>query len=403
MIRLRTFFQDEAPPAIGAIDLAIDQLQEHTRVTKRTIAAVARNSSLRYFERLNGFHGKRFLHGRTDQSRNKPVLRFTAASARALWLALCFVASACAPYVVPEAPPQAQPAFTLKGFKSDDGALLPFMEWHPRGKPKAVVLALHGFGDYSNAFDRMADALAAEGIVTYAYDQRGFGVSPGRGRWHGAARLARDAALAIGALKQQYPDVPVFLLGHSMGGGVAMIAAARYPAMPADGLILVAPAVWSREFMPAAQTGLLEFSAHTLPWYPLTGQGIKIIPTDDLAALRALSRDPKVLRRFRVDQVWGLTNLMDMAAAAAPAIRIPSLYLYGLRDDVIPKRPTAAVLARFHEPILTAAIYDGGFHLLYRSKLSGTLFTDMTYWIERGSGPLPSGADQNWRARLPGP
>jgi alpha-beta hydrolase superfamily lysophospholipase len=300
---------------------------------------------------------------------------------------------------MPQGPDMAEPAFTLKGYRTGDGLRLPFFEWGP-ADPKAVVLALHGFGDYSNAFDKVAQALAKRGVATYAYDQRGFGVSPGRGRWHGAERLADDAAEAVGALKRKHPDVPLYLMGHSMGGGVALAAAARHPDLPVEGLILVAPAVWSRDFMPDFQKDLLRLSAHTLPWYPLTGQGIRIVPTDDLAALKALSRDPKVLRAFRVDQVWGLTNLMDLAADAPPGIGTRVLYLYGLRDDVIPLVPTKAALAGFSEPLLTAAIYDGGYHLLMRSKLGDAVIRDIAQWIEDPSAPLPSGADREWRERL---
>ncbi len=325
--------------------------------------------------------------------------RFTSATPLALWLALCFLLNACAPFVVPEGPAAAEPAFTQEGYKTSDGLRLPFFEWRP-AEPKAVVLALHGFGDYSNAFDKVATALAERGFATYAYDQRGFGVSPGRGRWHGAERLVEDAAEAVGALQRRHPGLPLYLMGHSMGGGVAMAAVAQSPKMPVAGLILIAPAVWGRDNMPSFQKDLLRLSAYSVPWYPLTGQGIRIVPTDDLAALRALSRDPKVLRAFRVDQVWGLTNLMDLAAGAPPAIGTKTLYLYGLRDDVIPLRPTKAALAGFSESVLTAAIYDDGYHLLMRSTLGDAVIRDIAQWIEDPSAPLPSGADRDWQKRL---
>jgi hypothetical protein len=78
-----------------------------------------------------------------------------------------------------------------------DGAALPLRRWLPPGEPAAVVLALHGFNDYSNAFAIPARLWAERGIATYAYDQRGFGNAPGRGRWLGTRRLVADAATAI--------------------------------------------------------------------------------------------------------------------------------------------------------------------------------------------------------------
>ena len=61
---------------------------------------------------------------------------------------------------------------------ADDGATLPLKSWLPDGKPKAVILALHGFNDYSNAFKDSGEEWAKHGIATFAYDQRGFGAAP---------------------------------------------------------------------------------------------------------------------------------------------------------------------------------------------------------------------------------
>ena len=310
------------------------------------------------------------------------------------------MAAACVPYVVPEGPPQAKPAFTLAGFQTEDGLLLPFLEWGPQRNPKAVVLGLHGFGDYSNAFDAAAGHFAKRGIATYSYDQRGFGNSPGRGLWHGRERLIKDAVDAVRGLAKQYPGVPIYLLGHSMGGAIAMSAAALHPKMPVEGLILVAPAVWSRDFMPRLQTELLNVSTRVLPWYPLTGQGIKITPTDDISVLRKLSRDPKVLRAFRVDQVWGLTKTMDLAQETAGQIGKPSLFLYGLKDDIVPLPPTQAAIDQIQPDLLRVGVYDDGYHLLLRSRAGEAAVKDIAHWMLAPGKPLPSGADKDWRARL---
>ena len=116
---------------------------------------------------------------------------------------------------------------------------------------RAVILALHGFNDYSNAFEDPGDAWATRGIATYAYDQRGFGAAPERGLWPGRAALAADAATASQMLRRLYPGVPLYLLGDSMGGAVAVVAMTGESGTPVpdvDGVILTAPAVWGRVF-----------------------------------------------------------------------------------------------------------------------------------------------------------
>src|SRR5258707_3327242 len=133
-----------------------------------------------------------------------------------------------------------------------DGAALPLRRWLPEGRPRAVMLALHGFNDYSYAFAGAGAAWAKNGIATYAYDQRSFGAAPGRGRWPGAARLAGDAEAAAQLLRQRYPGTPLYLLGESMGGAVAVLSASCRiggPRPDVDGVILVAPAVWGRQTM----------------------------------------------------------------------------------------------------------------------------------------------------------
>src|SRR5689334_4969782 len=122
----------------------------------------------------------------------------------------------------PQAPlgPQLADRFLI----ADDGARLPLRVWLPEGRPRAMILALHGFNDYSNAFAGPAAQWAKEGIATFAYDQRGFGQAPMRGRWPGAAVLAGDLATASRLLREHHPGVPLYLLGESMGGAVVITA-----------------------------------------------------------------------------------------------------------------------------------------------------------------------------------
>ena len=166
--------------------------------------------------------------------------------------------------------PKPVPHFTETSFIAADGQILPLRKWLPqsadgKSEVKAVILALHGFNDYANAFDGPSEIWAKEGIVTYAYDQRGFGSAPERGLWPGRAALAADAATAAQILRRLYPGIPLYLLGESMGGAVALscLGSAQLPAV--DGMILVAPAVWSRGDMPMLYRVALFLGAHVLP------------------------------------------------------------------------------------------------------------------------------------------
>ena len=271
---------------------------------------------------------------------------------------------------------------------------MPLRRWLPDGAPKAVIVALHGFNDYSNAFADIGAFLAGQGIAVLAYDQRGFGAAPEPGVWPGTEKLTADFRDALAAARAAYPGVPVHALGDSMGGGVMMAAWAETP-YPADSVILVSPAVWGRATMPFYQTAALWLSAYTTPWLRLSGRGLKRQPSDNIEMLRALGRDPLVIKETRVDAVWGITNLMDAALAGATVFDAPSLILYGANDDIIPARATLDMLAKLPPPrsARKVAIYDAGFHMLLRDLKAETSWHDILAWLDDPDSSLPSGAD----------
>jgi len=272
-----------------------------------------------------------------------------------------------------------------------DGAALPLSVWQPQGAPRAVVLALHGFNDYRLAFAEVGPFLAAGGIATYAYDQRGFGATARRGIWPGAALLVGDARMVAALLRQRHPGRPLYLLGESMGGAVAMSVLAETPEA-ADGAVLVAAAVWGRATMNPLQRAALWLVAHSFPGMRLSGRGLGITSSDNQAMLRALRDDPLVLKEARADALWGLVNLMDRALAAAPMLSVPTLVLYGEHDEIIPRRPTCRMLSLLASSA-RAAIYPDGYHMLTRDLGRRVVLEDLAAWMADPAAPLPSGLD----------
>lgn len=301
--------------------------------------------------------------------------------------------------VPPEGPPLS-PSLAEKHLIAADGTALPLRTWLPEGKPRAVILALHGFNDYSNAFDAPAEAWAKDGIATYAYDQRGFGEAPLRGRWAGTRQLDQDLATASRLLRERYPGVPLYLLGESMGGAVVITGvtgAAGAPRPDADGVILAAPAVWGRSTMNVAERVALWAGDEFFPDLTLTGRGLHIMPSDNIPMLRGLARDPLVIKATRVDTIKGLVDLMDLALASAPRMTVPMLLLYGDRDEIVPKEPTQLWID--HLPFrqrMTRKIawYADGYHMLLRDLEGPMVWRDIEGWIGDHGAPLLSGADR---------
>ncbi len=275
-----------------------------------------------------------------------------------------------------------------------DGYQLPISIHPPDGTLRAIVLALHGFNDYRNAFHGPAALLARHGILTVAYDQRGFGATAQRGLWAGARRMRQDARVMTRLLCARYPGVPLYLLGESMGGAVVIELLQQPLPDCVAGAILAAPAVWGWQTMPWWQTLALRIAVHVAPAATLTGQGLHIRASDNLEMLRALGRDPLVIKATRIDTLYGLTNLMDAAFRDGSHLPVPVLLLYGAHDEIIP----AAAMCRFRKRFFAAGrddhsmmLYPHGYHMLLRDLDAGVVLQDVVAWIHDRHRPLPSG------------
>ena len=281
------------------------------------------------------------------------------------------------------------PELTATSAVMADGYQLPVTVWETE-VPRAVILALHGFNDYSNAFAGPANFFARHNIVTYAYDQRGFGETAERGIWPGDDVLESDAASVATLLCEKHPDLPLFLLGESMGGAVALNMQQVAPCVA--GMVLVGPAVWGWQTMPFWQRNTLIFAAHVAPEKTLTGEGLTITPSDNTEMLRALGRDPLVIKATRIDTMYGLTNLMEAALLSSSRLSVPTLILYGERDEIIPHDPTCVMLERLPEQSTTRfVLYPDGYHMLMRDLQAEVVLRDVVAWVNDQNVSLPSG------------
>jgi acylglycerol lipase len=302
------------------------------------------------------------------------------------WFVLAFLLTGCAAVVAPMGDTPGTPMIVGNVFTADDGLHLPLRIWAPEGKPKAVVIALHGMSDYSNAFDMPGRNWAGQGILTLAYDQRGFGAGPNPGLWAGSARMREDLQDAVAAAHASWPGVPVYALGESMGGAVLLTALADPRKLDIAGAILVVPAVWSRSDMPLSYRVALFFAAHFLPGLIVSNSAashvVTVVASDNVPMLRALGRDPLFQKQTRADALFGLVNLMDEARSAPAEIHNPPpiLLAYGAHDQVIPAASTQAVIAALRDHV-SVQHYDQGYHMLLRD-LEGTRVQDnIAVWI----------------------
>lgn len=266
-------------------------------------------------------------------------------------------------------------------------APLAVSDWQAEDAPRALLLALHGYGDHAESvFGEAAPYWAAQGIAVRAYDHRGFGRNPSRGVWPGVDALIEDAADHAARLRAEHPDAPLFLIGESMGAGVAL-AAVGEGRIDADGLILLAPAIaGGDQVFPVARAAVWTL-AQALPDRRWTGEGfVSFQASDDVEMLRRLAADPLYLGAPNAREILGLIRVMDRAAAAAPAVETPTLVLFGARDELLREAPVRAV-AETIPGLVDFVVYPDGWHLLLRDRQKRRVWADVAAFLLDAAEP----------------
>lgn len=291
------------------------------------------------------------------------------------------VLSGCAPSVIERGPTATADSLGGDVYTATDGETLDFKAWWPEEEPKAVLIAVHGMNEYSRAFEWPAEAWQDQGVAVYALDQRGFGASEARGIWPGSENMTEDLAGFTRQVKARHPELPLFLLGESMGGGVVMLTAARERPLPIDGLVLVAPAITPWDELPVYWRVPLWLMAHSVPWLPMTGRGLDLRPTDNIEVWRAMSEDELVIRETRIDAIYGLTRLMDKASAAVPENCYATLLLYGGQDDFVRSWMVSWVVENAPNGHFEVINYPEGYHWLLRDLEAHKVLADVLLWM----------------------
>jgi alpha-beta hydrolase superfamily lysophospholipase len=288
-------------------------------------------------------------------------------------------------------PPTTAPVIAGETVISADGSALALTKWEAQA-PSGVLIAVHGMNDYAAAFTYAGPYWAERGLSVYAYDQRGFGRSPMKGRWPGGAALKQDLRAAIAAARSRHPGLPVYAVGHSMGAAVILAAMKEAP-LDVDGVILAAPGIWGGASMPIVYRASLNLAAAFAPGRTLTGERADRQATDNLEFLRAMSRDPAVIKETRIDAVLGAVRLMGDAWDATDEVGGDVLFLYGEKDEIIPVKAMRKAGARLCGSVKTVS-FSGSWHLLFADLGREAPLQEAVRWVADQQGRETLGAGQ---------
>jgi alpha-beta hydrolase superfamily lysophospholipase len=254
--------------------------------------------------------------------------------------------------------------------------------WLPYADPGTVIVVSHGLAEHGGRYAEFAGRMVARGYGVYAIDHRGHGRSSGRrANIERFAYVVSDLGTFVGRVQRQHPDATVFLLGHSMGGAIALASALRNPGS-LKGLVLSAPALAAGEAVAAPKALVVRLLSRVAP-----NTGALTLPASaisrDAAVVRAYESDPLVFRGAIPART--LVELLDAMAGfpeAAPKLRLPVLVQHGTADRLVPLAATRPVYERLgNAKLRTVRLYEGLFHEAYNEPERDRVLADLDAWI----------------------
>ena len=270
----------------------------------------------------------------------------------------------------------------IESFTTSDGLKLQVNTWTVNN-PKAIVFIAHGVAEHSGRYAHVAAALNHAGYQVVAPDHRSHGKSAGQPRAY-----VRDTTVFVDDLKalwdqvaEQYPGLPMFLVGHSMGGMIAAHFALRYQDRM-RGLVTSGAGLLPGESIPWVVIMCARLIAWIAPKMPLAALDIRLISRDP-AVVAQNERDPLVYHG-KLRAGIGASLLANGAAALRQAhtLTLPMLVLHGEDDRLVPARASRLLYERAASTDKTLKIYPKLYHEIFNEPEKEQVLADLVAWLD---------------------
>ena len=257
--------------------------------------------------------------------------------------------------------------------------------WEPAGEVCARVTIAHGYAEHGERYAHVASRLNDRGIAVSALDHRGHGQSGGkRTNVTRFSDYTDDLLVFIEIGSRRWPGVPSFLLGHSLGGMIALDLAISHPDR-IGALALSAPAVCppevSRYRVIAGQV-----VSRVAPGAPVMRLKLKRI-SRDREVVRAYNHDPLVFRgpvRARLGAEW--LEAMQRVEEGLPSLRMPLLVMQGGDDALVDPACGPHVADRAGSADKTLRMYPGLWHEIFNEPERERVISDLVAWVSERAG-----------------
>jgi alpha-beta hydrolase superfamily lysophospholipase len=239
-------------------------------------------------------------------------------------------------------------------------------------QPRAVVVIAHGYAEHSGRYDHVGTALAQAGLAAWALDHAGHGLSKGDARGdagtveHAIADLDDFVTMAAASA----PSRPVYLVGHSMGGMLAVAYAEQHQDRLA-GVVVTGPAVVLGEVI----TDLLDLDE--IPAVPL-GEFV----SRDPAVAKAYDDDPLNYHgAMPKDMLRQAPERIEAVRSRFAEITIPIMAMHGEQDALVPMQGSIDIIAGVSSADRTVRIWPGLYHEIFNEPEQDRVIDEVVRWI----------------------
>jgi len=263
------------------------------------------------------------------------------------------------------------------------GLELYYQCWWPEEESQAILAIVHGFGEHSGRYMNVVNHLTSRGYAIYGFDHRGHGRSPGqRGHINEWEEYQEDVRAFLQMISEQESGRPIFLLGHSMGGLIALDYILHHPGGLRGAIISGAPIEPVGGAKPYLVT-LARLLSRVWPRFSLS-------PGLDISAI---SRDPAVVKAYEEDPLvhgvatvrWGteLLSTIEWVKAHAEEVRIPILLIHGEADRLCSPNGSRSFFEKVTFPDKELLVYPGGYHEPHNDINYEQVMKDLEQWLEK--------------------
>jgi len=269
-------------------------------------------------------------------------------------------------------------------FNASDGLRI-FYRIHRSAPEVSRIAIVHGIGEHSRHYGNVVDTLLPKGISIWALDLRGHGKSEGkRGHIRSFDEYISDVLSVIDIMKEKKgDDTKCFLLGHSMGGLIAICFGLRYPDL-IDGLIASSPALGLAVEVPTVKRVFGNIMSGVFPSLTMAnGLDVSILSHDE-QVVKAYIKDPLVHDRVSARWFTEILNAMEYVNSSATKLKIPILIQLAQDDHLTDPLVSEEFFERLTVRDKTLRVYGGLYHEIYSEKeeLRRKPLEDLQAWLK---------------------